>query len=78
MDGQLQPASNKRSRTSATCQSAGTVEVPGDHRKLDKEMDDYINAERQPSKCCRKGCNNHLIMSCNYTAVMSHSYKVCI
>ena len=44
---------------SATSHSAGTVKVPGDHRKLDKEMDNYINAERQPCKCCRKGCNNH-------------------
>jgi len=59
MDGQLQPASNKRSRTSATSLSAGPVKVPGDHRKLDKEMDDYINAERRPCKCHRKGCNNH-------------------
>jgi len=58
-DGQLQPASSKRSRTGATSRSAGTAKVPSDSRKLDKAMDDYINAERRPGKCRRKGCNDH-------------------
>ena len=59
MNGLLQPASNKHSRTGAISLSAGTVKVSGDHGKLDKEMDDYINAEHQPGKCRRKGCNDH-------------------
>ena len=45
MDGQLQPASSKCSHTGATSRSAGTAKVPSDNRKLDKAMDDYINAK---------------------------------
>lgn len=56
-DGQLQPASSKRSRTGVTSRSV--VEIPSDHKKLDKAMDDYINAERRPCKCRRKVCNVH-------------------
>ena len=59
VDGQLQPALSKCSHTSTTSWSAGTIKVPSEHRKLDKAMDNYINAERQPCKCCRKGCSDH-------------------
>jgi hypothetical protein len=61
-DGQLQPATNKRSRTATGAnRSKTTIEAPktADSDKIDKEMDDYINAERRPSKCRRQLCNNH-------------------
>jgi hypothetical protein len=59
-DGQLQPATNKRSRTGTGAnRSKTTIEAPktADSDKIDKEMDDYINAERRPSKCRRQLCN---------------------
>jgi hypothetical protein len=61
-DGQLQPATNKRSRTTTgTSRSNTTIEAPKttDNVKIDKEMDDYINAERRPCKCRRQVCNDH-------------------
>ena len=63
-DGQLQPATNKRSRTTTNTSRSNTtmrvIEAPNttDNDKIDKEMDDYINVERRPCKCHRQVCND--------------------
>ena len=57
--GQLQPVLAK-CRT-GTVQKPTTIEVPGsqDWSKVDKEMDDFINAGECPEKCLRLITNIH-------------------
>jgi hypothetical protein len=81
-DGQLQPATNKCSHTTTgTIQSNTTIEASkdADNDKIDKEMDDYINAESQPCKCHRQVCNDHfgnndlgMIILSPFVLIVSH------
>lgn len=71
-DGQLQPESSKRPRTSATVTARvppSTVEVPSssvEKPKIDQAMDDFINAKKRPAYMCRrKVASVHFGNDCN-------------